>query len=80
MYQVLEQTHEEKVKMYNENCTKEQLIEMIIECSEVIKRSYNIIERSYKFETLPHCNCNTSTVYFINGKNICTLCNKPLIQ
>ena len=69
MCQVLEQTHAEKVKMYDENCTKEQLIEMVIECNRIIGlRQYTNI-----------CHCSKSHVYYMNGKPICTTCNKPCI-
>lgn len=76
MYQVLEQTHEEKVKMYNENCTKEQLIEMIIECNRIIGlRQPTVSNVSY----VNICKCSKSHVYYMNGKPICTTCNKPCI-
>lgn len=35
MYQVIQQTHEEKVKMYMK-LPKKQIIEMLIECNRII--------------------------------------------
>ncbi len=35
MLQIIEQTHEEKVAMYMK-CTKSKLIEMLINCNEII--------------------------------------------
>lgn len=36
MIQAIHQTDEEKLKMYMENCTKEQLAKMLIECNRIL--------------------------------------------
>ena len=36
MIQVIDQTYEEKLKMYMENCTKEELAKMLIDANRVI--------------------------------------------
>lgn len=77
MMQVIETSHQEKVDMYM-MLDKEQLIEMLIESNRLLGVMSNRVGKSNMYFE-DHCKCHISHTNSINGKNICTTCNKPLM-
>ncbi len=72
MYQVIEQTDEEKFEMYNK-LPKKQVIEMLMECHRIIERLSTVTTVSN------YCTCFSSQCNYINGKLFCADCNKPIL-
>lgn len=76
MVQVIEMSHQEKVEMYR-MVDKENLIEMLIEANNVIRRLTPVVTEA-ALSAHNYCKCHQSQVYNMNGTNICCTCNKPL--
>jgi hypothetical protein len=70
--QRINQSYQEKVDMYMK-LDKEKLVEMLIQCNNLLETQLPSIT------TNNICSCHLARVYEINGKFICTICNKPLI-
>ena len=68
MLQILEMSHNEKIEMYRK-VDKEELIQMIIEANNHLSRLLNS----------NICHCRYSETNVINGKHICTTCNKQVV-
>lgn len=68
MLQILEMSHSEKIEMYRK-VDKEELIQMIIEANNHLSRLLNS----------NICHCRYSETNVINGKHICTTCNKQVV-
>lgn len=67
MYQVVEMSHQEKVEMYR-LIDKEDLIEMLIECN-------NVISRLTPKVVLPST-CSCSKPWTVNS--VCVICERPI--
>lgn len=65
MYQVLEQTEEEKMAMYLK-LPKKKLVEMLINCNNILKKATNV----------QSSNLNNFSTKFITGCSDCPLCNE----
>jgi hypothetical protein len=67
MYQIVETTHEEKVKMYKK-LSKKELIEMLIECNRIISslpKRVEFQEPLKECEHLPYPFLTTSGKYIV---------------
>jgi hypothetical protein len=78
MMQVIEQTQEEKLKMYMK-FSKVELAKMLIECNRILEAQMQVKDIVVKAEVIgQYCACSQSQCYLMNGSYICATCNRPI--
>lgn len=76
MMEVVEMSYKEKVELYR-SIEKDTLIEMLIEANNVISKLTT--DKTIVYTSNDYCKCLSSQCYLINGKYVCSTCNRPNI-